>query len=294
MNKLSYIQLGATLFVPATHKNLSVIVSKEKYPELKSVVIDTEDGIKTSELDEALQRIKKILKVYKKTELLVFIRVRDESVLERLLRVPFIDKIEGFLLPKVSLLNVDKYLKLLQDRDFYIMPSIEGEELFNHSKLNQLRDKLLTNKEKIVLVRFGLEDMLRQLCMKRQKGRTAFDTSVTSSVIGNFIATFKSAGFGVSGGVYPYFNDELGFIEDVKRDLQEGLFTKTIIHPSQITIINELYKVTQQEYTEALEISQEEDGVFAQNGKMAEVKTMSPYAKEILLRAEVYGILPLP
>ena len=99
----------------------------------------------------------------------------------------------------------------------------------------------------------------------------------------------KSAGFAISGGVYPNFSDNDGFIKDVKRDLKEGLFSKTIIHPQQIQLSNELYKVTKEELCEALEISRNDEAVFNQNGKMAEVVTMRPHAHEIILRAEVYG-----
>ena len=53
MNKINYIELGATLFVPATHKDLEDVVCNNKYPELKSVLIDTEDGISEKNLDMA-------------------------------------------------------------------------------------------------------------------------------------------------------------------------------------------------------------------------------------------------
>jgi len=294
MSKISYIKLGATLFVPAMHKSLQEITNEHKYPELKSVVIDTEDGIKASQLDEAYEKIKKLLKNFVKSKLLIFIRVRNTQVLEKLLAFKNIEKIDGFLLAKFSLANAQNYMGLLKNTHYAIMPSIEGEELFNHAQLHELKELLLKDKEKIVLIRYGLEDMLRQLGMRRECDESVFDICVTASVLGNFIATFKSAGFAVSGGVYPCFKDKEGFVKDVKRDLKEGLFSKTIIHPSQIEIINELYKVSEEELKEAVEITQHTDGVFGQNSKMAEVKTMTPYSKEIILRAKEYGVLTLP
>ena len=141
-----------------------------------------------------------------------------------------------------------------------------------------------------MLVRFGLEDMLRQLGMRRKCNESIFDFSTTSLVVGNFIATFKSAGFFVSGGVYPCFKDKIGFERDVLRDLKEGLFSKTIIHPSQIKELNELYKVRQEDFEEALEIVESSKMVYAQNDKMVEVPTMKRYSEEILLRAKEYGI----
>ncbi len=290
MKKINYLELGGTLFIPATHKNLKSIVSGEKYSNLKSILIDTEDGISQESLATSLEIIKNLLKKYTKKELFVFIRPRNIQVLKELLAFENIQEIDGFILPKFSLLNAEEYLNLLKDTPFSIMPSIEGRELFNQASLHKLKDILLTNAEKIVLVRYGLEDMLRQLSMRRSCNESIFDFSATASVIGAFIAIFKSAGFGVSGGVYPCFSDKKGFVKDVKRDLKEGVFSKTIIHPNQIETVNELYKVTQKEFDEALEICRRSEAVYTQDEKMVEGVTMRPYSQNIVLRAEIYGI----
>ncbi len=291
MNKINYIELGATLFIPAIHKDLEAVVCDDKYPELKSVLIDTEDGINSESLDVAFKAIEKLLKIYEKKKLIVFIRPRDIESLGKILKLKNIDKIDGFILPKFSLSNAEDYFSLLKDYDFLVMPSIEGEELFNQNSLYKLRTFLLKNRKNILLVRFGLEDMLRQLKMKRSCEDSVFDFSATSYVLGSFISTFKSAGFAISGGVYPCFKDDNGFIKDVKRDLKEGLFSKTIIHPRQIKLTNELYRVTKEELSEALEISEKNEAVFNQNDKMAEVVTMKPYAQEIILRSKIYGVV---
>ena len=203
----------------------------------------------------------------------------------------YFDKVDGFIFPKFSLQNAEEYFALVKNSNFMVMPSIEGEELFNQNSLHELKDILLKYKEKIILLRFGLEDMLRQLTMKRSCEDSIFDFSATSYVLGNFISIFKSAGFAISGGVYPCFKDEEGFVKDVKRDIKEGLFSKTIIHPKQIEITNELYKVSKEEFEEALEICRNDVAMFNQNEKMAEVVTMKPRSQEIVLRAEVYGVV---
>lgn len=107
------------------------------------------------------------------------------------------------MLAKFSLTNCEKYMHLLQSTNFYIMPSIEGFELLEYVKLQELKQCILTYKHKVLLVRFGLEDMLKQLSMKRTCNDSVFDLAVGNAVLGNFIGIFKSAGFAVSGGVYP-------------------------------------------------------------------------------------------
>ncbi len=290
MKKINYLELGGTLFIPATHKNLELVSACVKYPNLKSLLIDTEDSIAQDELPLALEKIKSLLQTYKKSKLTLFIRPRNVEVLKEILLFEGVRKIDGFILPKFSLSNAKEYFQALETYEFSLMPSVEGSELFNHGELHKLKEVMLTNADRITLVRYGLEDTLKVLRVKRGCADSVFDFAATSSVIGNFIATFKSVGFGVSGGVYPCFSDEDGFVKDVKRDLREGLFSKTIIHPSQIDAINELYKVTQEEFDEAMEIRESKEAVFNLNGKMAETTTMTPYAKEVMKRAEIYGI----
>ena len=288
--KITHLHLGGTLFIPASHKYLNAIVNEQKYSGLKSVVIDFEDGLQESDFEHAMQNIETVLKNISSLFPLVFVRAKDTEHLKQLLKLQNISKLTGFVLAKFSLLNADIYFELLKDKEFLLMPSIEGKELFNHQELHALKEKILANKHTVLLVRFGLEDMLRQLSMRRECSESIFDFSVTSGVVGNFIATFKSAGFGVSGGVYPCFKDSEGFKKDVKRDLKEGLFSKTIIHPSQIETLNELYKVSELVFKEAKEIEESSLKVFNQDGKMAETLTMSAYSKEILLRGEIYGV----
>ncbi len=291
MKKIDFIELGGTLFVPASHQKLGDIVTRKVFKNLKSLVIDFEDGLELGTLDQSMKKLAEHLESLSTERPFIFLRARDERHLEELVALENILKIDGFVLAKFSLLNAQRYLSILENRDFVIMPSIEGKELFNQNDLLKLREILLAHKEKIVLVRFGLEDMLRQLSMKRGCEDSIFDISATNATIGMFIAIFKSSGFGISGGVYPCFKDEDGFKKDVKRDLKEGLFSKTIIHPNQIEIINELYKVTREEFENANAISKSEEVVFNLKGEMAEKITMSPHSKIILKRAKIYGIL---
>ncbi|WP_304545946.1 HpcH/HpaI aldolase/citrate lyase family protein [Sulfurimonas microaerophilic] len=286
---INYLKLGGTLFIPASHKNLNEILNN-KYPELKSLVIDFEDGLEQTKLQSAYKTVESLLEKHQKKSPYLFLRPKDQMHLKELLKMSNIETVDGFILPKFSLTNAQEYLEVLEGTNFYIMPSIEGKELFDVEKLQRLKKMLLTNKQKILLVRFGLEDMLRQLTMRRGCDESIFDFSVTNVVLGNFLSIFKSEGFAISGGVYPCFKDEEGFKRDVLRDLKEGLFSKTIIHPNQIAVVNELYKVSESEYKEAKAMQESTQVVFNQNGKMAEKHTMLSYSELVLQRAEIYGI----
>jgi hypothetical protein len=51
MDRIDYIKLGGTLFIPATHKDLQEVVSGKKYPNLKSVVISNKTKINSNWID---------------------------------------------------------------------------------------------------------------------------------------------------------------------------------------------------------------------------------------------------
>lgn len=281
-------EMGGTLFVPATHKNVPSVATGQKYPNLRSVVFDTEDGITSDALDAAIEQLAQVLSTMPETKLKRFIRARDASTLSRICALPGIEKIDGFVLPKFGLDNADQYLEAIGTH--YFMPSIEGIELFDAGKLAQLRDILLGFQQQIILIRFGAEDMQRQLGLRRSQGMSLYDMCAPSHVIASLLLTFKPYGFRISAPVYRFFKDSEGFEREVKRDLQEGLLSKTIIHPSQIDPIEKLYQVSSKEFAEAQELVNSKKAVFASSGCMAEPSTQRPWAHEILKRAALYGV----
>ncbi len=291
MKSIHAAELGGTLFVPASHKHLETIARGEKFPRLRSVVFDTEDGLDEAALDEALQRLRALLPTFGPTPLFRFIRPRNADVLQQLLSMEGIEKIDGFVLPKFGLQNAHEYLSLMQQHDgFSFMPSIEGEELFNAASLHTLKKMLLPYNNRIIVIRFGAEDMLRQLGMRRDCDTSLYDLCATSQVIGTLLGVFKPAGFSVSAPVYRCFKDHEGFEKEVLRDLKEGLISKTIIHPDQIEGVERLYRVSETELDEARQIIDSEHAVLNISDTMAEKSTQVPWAKIIIRRSELYGV----
>lgn len=294
-NPIHALELGGTLFVPASHKNLAAILSGEKYPALRSVVIDFEDGLADADRPDTLSNLPSTLAAIKENKLLRFIRPQDPKMLKTFLEQKHIEKIDGFILPKFGLDNANQYLSIIQNSKLniqhYFMPAIEGEELFDTQKLRQLRDILRPYQDRIICIRFGAEDMLRQLALRRPQNTSLYDMLAPSQVIANLISTFKPSGFDISAPVYPNFSNMEGFKREVQRELENGLISKTIIHPSQIEPINSLYKVTEKEVLEAQALQSREDGVLNLTGKMGEIKTQSPWAEQIIKRSGIYGTI---
>jgi len=289
MKKIEAAALGGTLFVPATHKHLEAIASGEKFPRLRSAVFDTEDGISEAELDDALRQIEALLPRLQPGGPLRFVRPRNPQVLSRLFKMRGIEGVDGFVLPKFGPENARSYLEQIGTHRF--MPSIEGKALFDAAGLAQLRDLLLPYQEQIILIRFGAEDLLRQLGLRREPDRSLYDLCGPSQAIGNVITAFKPYGFDIAAPVYRFFKDVEGFESELRRDLAEGLISKTIIHPDQIEPVERCYRVSEAQYQEAQRLLREAAAVYAEAGAMAERTTQTPWARNLAVRAVLYGRL---
>ena len=290
MKQISAMHLGATLFVPATHKNLKEIATGLKYTYLRSLVIDLEDGISDTSLREGLQQLENVLELKQTFKLLRFIRPANIHMLKELLNKNNISNIDGFVLPKFSLKNAKTYLEQFKDKNFQLMPSIETEDLFDAEVLKQIRELLIPFKHRIPLIRFGLEDMFRQLKIRRDCGVSIYDMTTPSWVIGQLLGVFKPFDFEVAAPVYRCFNDEQVFKNEVMRDLQEGFISKTVIHPKQVKWLESIYKVNASDLADAKELLTTTSAIIAQQGNMAEIPTQSPWARQIMQRAELFGI----
>src|SRR5690554_5994198 len=99
--------LGATLYVPTTHAQLAPIANGEKYPTLRSVIFCTEDAVSSQELPAALANLEQSLAQFTpEAPLLRFVRVRNPQVLEQVLSMPHIERVQGFVFPKVTVANL--------------------------------------------------------------------------------------------------------------------------------------------------------------------------------------------
>jgi len=87
-----------------------------------------------------------------------------------------------------------------------------------------------------------------------------------------------------------------GLIREVILDKENGIVGKTIIHPSHLRPVQAMYTVMHEEYVDALSIVESNDGslgVFKSQyfNKMNEIKPHLNWARRILLRSQIYGVL---
>ena len=199
------------------------------------------------------------------------------------------------------------------------------EELMN---IKHLLDRYKGN---ILNVRIGATDFCGLYGIRRSADTTVYDIAVLRDCISDIINVFQrfDCPYVISGPVWEYFSakkrmlkpqlrqtpfrerygdeglkwrakliDENtdGFIREVLMDIANGLTGKTIIHPSHIKIVQALNVVSYEEYMDAkniIEAATGNIGVFKSDfsNKMNEIKPHYYWAKKMILKSQLYGVL---
>jgi citrate lyase beta subunit len=287
---LKYYDISISLYVPSINQNLVEIINLEKFPNLKSVIICLEDSILDSQVKDGEKNLQNMLNNLSDKKIAIFVRARNFEHFKKVLDFPNIEKIDGFVIPKFDLDNIEKYLPFFKN-DFYFMPVIEGKESFDIVKLNKIRDILLGYVDSIISIRIGSEDIGNILNIKRECGSIIYDIPIFSTVITNIISAFKPYNFNVTAPVFSCYKDIELFEKELKIDIQNGLIGKTLIHPSQIEIMTNMYKVSKKQLDEAKQsLAITNSAVLGLNGNMIETITHKNWAEEIIIRSKIYGI----
>ncbi|BAW80462.1 ATP/GTP-binding protein [Candidatus Nitrosoglobus terrae] len=286
-----YIELGATLYMPATRKDIVEVLNQRKLAKLRSVVVCTEDSILEKELTLALVNLRVALEQLQPSPLLRFIRPRNPEVLSQLIGIPEITNIDGFVLPKINENNLPIYAEIAaRIPTLILMPTLETEVAFSRKRLEILCNEFTKVGNPILCLRIGGNDLLRLLKLRRPRNFTLYDTPLCR-VINDIILTFRPAGYELSAPVFEYLDSYEVLQREVELDIIHGLFAKTAIHPTQISVIEAVYRVFQRDMDLAKEVLKEgAPAVFKFNDQMVEISTHRSWAEQLLLRAEFYGI----
>lgn len=293
---ISAMALGATLYLPCMRSDLFATVLGPRRPAgLRSVVLCLEDSVRESDLPEAMANLAMFLRGLvtqepSETAPLIFVRPRSAAMLEHVLCMPGIEHIDGFVVPKAHADTMPAYLALsLHDRH-RLMPTLETREACDPHEMRRFRDQLLAVQDRILALRIGGNDLLQAMGLRRNPHRSAYDGPL-GRVIAQLVAGFAPWGFALSAPVMERFADTALLREEILRDIEHGLLTKTAIHPTQIPVIQTALAAPADEVEEAHSIlAADSPAVFGRDGVMCEPATHRRWAERLLERADHFGI----
>ena len=317
-NSSLYYSVCALLYCPANNEHLVNSIINEKFGNNYSLALCLEDTIKDECVKEAEEKLIHSLEqlhmyIHQKRFYLpkIFIRVRSpKQILDLIERTQSISPIiTGFILPKFSLENADSYIENVlsanktTNKNFYIMPILESPTIINlqnrYAILYALKEKLDQIEELVLNVRVGGNDLCHMFGFRRHSTESIHNILPVSSILSDIITVF-GMDYVISGPVWEYYNGDNwanGLIQELNEDKLCGFIGKTVIHPNQIPIVNNAYKVLPQDLEDARAIlnwdTNSHSLVSSSTSKerMNEYKTHYNWAQKIIYLAEVYGII---
>lgn len=292
---LDATQLGAALYIPATHPDLQAIASGDKLQYVRTIIFCTEDAVAERDLPKALANLGAALPLLSGDgKRAVFVRVRNPEVMALVLALHGIELASGLVLPKIHADSMEQYLRGLdtpKGRALTLMPTIETREAFCDRDMHALLHVLEREgvRPRVVALRIGGNDLLALLRMRRSRGRTIYDTPI-GQVIARLATIFIPSGFALAAPVFEHLDDVATLKSEIVHDLNHGLIGKTAIHPAQVRLIEESYKVDEHDLDAALRIlDPSAPGVFRLHQSMCEPATHRPWAQSIITAAERFG-----
>ena len=321
-NILKYA-IGANLYMPGTQTNIFNKLIHNTYREIGAITLCLEDAISEKDVKKAEHNIVELLnnlhnECIKNTKLyqelpLIFIRVRNVKQFQEFskrLSKNHLEMLCGFNFPKFNSSNGREYLSVLKelsekhDEILYGLPILEDKCLiYKETRFNELEmiQNILNDYKKYILnIRVGGTDFSSLFGLRRSVTNTVYDIKVVADCLIDILNFFLRQGeeMVVSGPVWEYFSNDFnseeiqGLIKELRLDIENGFYGKTIIHPSQINPVNTQYIVKYHDYIDAENILNSEGGVKKgfKNNRMNETAPHKNWAKKIISRAKIFGV----
>ncbi|MDE7477863.1 MAG: HpcH/HpaI aldolase/citrate lyase family protein [Lachnospiraceae bacterium] len=316
-NSLLYYSVGALLYCPANKKTIVDSIINQRFGTKYSLAMCLEDTIRddcVAEAEYILTDTLHRLEMYSQQKAFympkIFVRVRNARQIDRLYKVfeSSAKLVTGFILPKFSLENVDEYIQEIvkinetSQKPVYTMPIFESPSMIDlrnrYEILYALKDKLDSIEDRVLNIRVGGNDLCHAFGFRRHDDESIHQVRPVANIFSDIITVY-GMDYVVSGPVWEYYhssNWEKGLYHEIADDKLCGFVGKTVIYPSQISVVNEAYKVSDTDYKDASAILNWDKSTHslvagsAGKERMNEYKTHSNWALRTLLIAEYFGV----
>jgi citrate lyase beta subunit len=221
--KLVATGLGATLYVPGTRPDLSVVALRQARVGVASMVFCLEDAVADDEVDAAeanvIVALRRLAGVDPESLPLLFVRIRDEAQLHRVMAGVHdrAGALAGFVLPKFTeeegagqLEALDDYSERLERR-LWAMPVLETPEvIYRETRTDTLlgiRRLLDKHSAGVLAIRVGATDLCGLFGLRRDRDLTVYDLSVVRECIADIVNICgRDGSYVITGPVWEYFS----------------------------------------------------------------------------------------
>lgn len=318
-NASIYYSVGPLLYCPANRETIAPSIIGQKLGSSFSLALCLEDTIGDSHVEEAEHclagSIRKIRCAMEHTSFFlpkIFIRVRCPQQIMRILRLlgDSQELLSGFIIPKFSPENADAYIQQIiaanerLARRLYLMPIYESAWITDlrsrYDTLYALKEKLSRIEELVLNIRVGGNDLCHFFSFRRHADESIHRIRPIADIFSAILSVY-GMDYVVSGAVWEYYSGD-GWREGLANELSDdrlcGFIGKTVIHPNQIEVVNDAYRVAQKDYDDARSILHwDSTSPFAVSAspareRMNEQKTHTNWARQTIYLAQAYGVTP--
>ncbi len=316
-NSSIYYSVGPLLYCPANRDTIAASIIRQQFGTQFSLALCLEDTISDTHVAEAEQCLAaSLLQIRRAMEYTsfyvpkIFVRVRCPQQITHLLRLLGDSRIllSGFIIPKFSPENADDYIRSViaaneqAAQQIYFMPIYESACLVDlrsrYDILYALKEKLSAAEELVLNIRVGGNDLCHLFAFRRHVNESIHSIRPVADIFSD-ILTVYGMDYVVSGPVWEYYSGN-GWREGLQKELADdrlcGFIGKTVIHPSQIEVVNDALRVPAKDCEDARSIldwdTSSASCVSASHAKerMNERKTHTNWARQIMLMAETFGV----
>lgn len=316
-NDIRYYGVGALLYCPANKKSIVDSITTEAFGTKFSLALCLEDTINDRFVEEAEQILAdSVCRIYRSRQTKpfylpkIFIRVRNPEQITRLTTAfgESMQIVSGYIIPKFALSNADAYIEAFikatetAAKELYMMPIYESASIIDlrtrFDILYDLRDRLSKIEPQVLSIRVGGNDLCHRFGFRRHSCESIHKITPVASIFSDIITVY-GMDYVISGPVWEYYSGtgwQEGLLQEIQDDKLCGFTGKTVIHPNQISVVNEAYRISERDFADAKAILgwDQSTNTYVSGSpskeRMNEYKTHSNWARQILYLAQEFGI----
>lgn len=277
------------LYIPGAN---SRALEKAKSLPADMLILDLEDAVAPESKLEAREKVSKVIqkRAYGRREVIVRINALNTMWGKDDLNMVASVAPDGVLVPKVGsgdeIRDIDRHLSAAgASRELGLWVMIE----LPLAILNIQEIAAASIGTRLIGLVLGTNDLAKELGAVLTFNRSAFQMSLCMA-----LAAARAYGLVAIDGVYNDIADEAGFDAESQQGRILGFDGKTLIHPSQLDIANQIFAPTPNDLArahaviEAFELEENYGkGVLKVNGKMTELLHLEQAKQLVLINAAI-------
>ena len=310
-----YYSVGALLYTAASNTGIIDDIMLERFNIPFSLAFTFDMASNDAEADKAenilIKTLDKLFISKKERDFYIpklFIKVLSTSHIAHLYKKfgSLLDLITGFILPDFSVSNADIYIYEMQrinsvlSTPIYILPELDCMALLDlrtrYNHMYAIKEKLSTYEEYLLNILVATGSILNTLCVRHKVDESIYQSGPVAALLSDIVATFSSD-YIISAPAYEYYAGigwQEGLGKEIELDKLNGSVGKTVVHPKQILVVNDAYKVPSIDYDDALSVLDDkkiyQSCPNVNNTRINEPKIHYSWAMEVILLAQYFGV----